>query len=539
MEIVIGGGDNGQFYSVLTRHNGKELIWSTVTYIKVKFFEQPRLFRELNEFWAKLPEESQQEIFDAYEVIHQTLSKVENHRDHRKVVCTEVAKIYKHYTAEDVHGILCNLDIKYPTTMAADSVLDQSAASNDNASVGTSRFGDLPMAAAGINALMSTNGVIPGDRTYRRSDYFRLLHLALRLRPMVPIFGHYVKIVVNYSGTQYKEYSAVELLEQTDVLDCPAMDKLIDYMEVSLSGFPHIRSGIVKGMGSNETPRWLACRALFRRVAVGEMYYGDNISSIVTNVFNFVKSQLDSMPRNFGGNVKDKTRTTEGTANSEDKLSQLESYKIRQQLADGDKVLINVYGRDPVSIAKRVDSTIDEATILRFANLNGDRVNQPIHKHQLILSRWVLSPVMGPRYIDVMSRESALLCIGAAQALLYHWGFINIAALLSCVEQDDPNVAPMGALWSRDSISKEVMTQLRETYPYSRKPTKRDQTPDDQNVGVIGIELLSAAIYSTDWVLKEPESLIEEAQLATGNVVLIPPNLKDQLAEILIKVAVL
>lgn len=502
MEIFVNDLDIGNFLSVTTRHGEESLVWSTSTYNKLKFHDVGRIFKELNEFWATKSEADQQDIFDAYKEIFTALKEVEDARSHLSHIRAQVQRIFKHYTAADVANIIQNVDVVYTSSMPNDF----------------GRGGD-------------------DGRTYRRSDYYQLVQLALRLRPMVPIFGQYVRLVKDHSGTHYKENAAVTLLKSTDVLENPAMEKLMRYMESTLVNFQHQRTAVMGHMGSDEVPYWLAARAIFRRVALGEIDSGSDTSSIVTNVYNFVKSQLESLPRNFGSIVRAKTRVNEGSSSTEENISVLESFKIRQQISDGDKVTINAFCREAEYIAQRIDPTIPEELISEFTRITGAWAARRIQPHQGTLVKWVLSGVISPRYFDVVGRESALKCIGATQALLYHWGYVNIAALMTAEPLDDPNVAPMTSLWQRDQISKETMAQLRAMYPHYRAPTKKDQTLDDVNPGSIAVQNVADDVYKSDWVYCGPELLVGEIKVSDVNTILVPPDFRNQLAQILMRVA--
>ena len=500
MEIFPNDLDLGSFLSVTTKHGDQALVWSTVTYNKLKFFNLGRIFKELNEFWATLPEESQAEIFDAYKEIYEALKEVDDARSHLDAIRTQVKRIYKYYTKENLDEIMKGVEVAYTSSMTGE-----------------------------------TNYVGGETRTYRKPDYDELVKLALRLRPMVPIFGQYVRLVRDHAGTHYKESAAVGLLKYTDVLECPAMDRLVRYMESNLANFQHRATAVMGNMGSDQVPYWLAERSIFRRVALGEVDSGSDNSSIVTNVHNFVKSQLDSLPRNFGSVVRAKTRVNEGAATNEENISVLESFKIRQQISDGDKVMVNVYCRDPIFIAQRVDPSISAELVDACTRITGSWASQVIQEHQKLLVKWVLSAAMPPSYFDVIGRESALRCIGATQALLYHWGYINIAALMTAIPLDDPNSAPMTSLWQRDSITNETKELLRERFPYYRQPTKKDQTLDDVNEGNIAVNAVADAVYQSDWILHEPEWLIAEVKVSDVNTILIPPDFRNQLAHLLLR----
>lgn len=502
MQIITNDIKDGQpWRSVSTVHGGEELRWSTSTYTKIKFHNLSRLFAELNEHWLSLPEEDQAEIFAAYRDIHDALQEVSDHQEHLKYLRKQVKRIYKYWTAEDVWRAMSKIEVVYPSTM-------QQAHSND-----------------------SNTG-----RTYLVNDYKNLVHLALAFRPMIPIFGQYNRVVKEISGTPHKETMAVSLLNDTYINDLPAIEKLVQHMEETLTNFPHARTAILGGhMGTASLPHWLASKAAYRRIAIGEVDSGNDISSIITNVFNFVKSVLDSIPRNFGGSVRVKTRTQE-SSNSEENISFLESLKIREAMSGGHKRLINVYCRDGLTIALRIDPTVPEELVNRCTQLTGSWASVLIQPHQKKLARYVISSQFSPRYLDITGREQTLTLIGVAQALLYHWGYLSLAGLMTAQPIEDHSIAPATSLWARDTLSKEYQDLLQERLPYHRPVVKKDQSAVDLNDGVVAINGIARDIYTSEWVIQEPEWLAKEVPRTDVGTLLIPPDLRNHLARLLLHV---
>lgn len=503
MEIVIDSySPTGAFQSVLTVHGGKSIKWNTQTHSKLKFHNADQIFKEVNEFWASKPEKVQAEIFQAYEDIFACLTTPDDSENQNERLKELVAIIYKHFTVKDAEDIVNGLNLTYPSTMTEDY-----GSEGDN------------------------------GRTHRRSDYHRLVQLAIRLRPMLPIFGHYIRTFLDQPGTQYRESNAVSLLNGTDVLKVQAVEKLISFMEVTLKNFQHQNSTILNGLGTSELPYWLVAKALFRRVAPGEIHSVDDVSSIITNVYNFVvKSTLDSVPRNFGG-TKAKTRTAEGGGKSDENISLLESIRIREQVPGGRKVVVNVYSRTILAIAVRVDSTIPHHMVHECCQLTGERIARDVHPVQEKLARWVLSRGCPPSHYDLLQREGVYRYIGAAQALLWHWGYLELAALMEAVPQQETTLAPMASLWVRNSLSKERLEKLRERYPHTLPLTRRDQNPDEAIVGVAGVTELAREIYSEEWALDKDSRFYDKVDHNEHGYIILSPGFRNILADLLLEVS--
>lgn len=514
MEIVIDSfSPTNAFQRVLTTHNGKSIPWNTQTHAKLKFHNPHVIFKEVNELWASKTQEVQEEIFDAYQEIFTLLTTpgesgnqsgapmgqvyIENESQNKRLEQL-VAVIYKHFTAKDAEDIVNGLNLVYPSSMA-----EEYGNEGDN------------------------------GRTHRRSDYHRLVQLAIRLRPMLPIFGQYIRTFLDQPGSQYRETSAVKILNGTDVLQMPAVEKLANFMKATLKNFNHQNSAILGGkLGSAEMVYWLVAKAIFRRVAPGEVHSADDVSSIITNVYNFVvKSTLDSVPRNFGG-TKPKTRTAEGTGKSDENISLLEAIRIREEISQGKKSFVNVYSRSIDRIALRVDPTLPIATLNNCVDIGMARMARVIHPVQETLARWVLSRGCPPSHYDLVKREGAYRYIGAAQAIMWHWGYPELASLMEAVPQQDLNLAPSAALWARSTLSQDRLVKLRERTPYTYQLTRRDQNADDGVVSIAGINDLTRQIFSEEWLLAKNSKFYD---LVTHNEIghiILSPGLRNSIADL-------
>lgn len=507
MEILIDGySPTGAFQKVLTVHAGKSLSWNTQTHSKLKFHNAAQIFKEVNELWASKSEKAQQEIFDAYEAIHLCLTTPDDLLPGEKLsdkLKSIVAIIYKHFTVKEAEDIVNGLNLVYPSTM-------------------TEEYG--------------TEG--DNGRTHRRSDYHRLVQLAIRLRPMLPVFGQYIRTFLDQPGSQYRESTAVEILNGTDVLQMPAVEKLTSFMEVTLKNFQHQNSAILGGkLGTAEMPYWLVAKAIFRRVAPGEFNSADEVSSIITNVYNFVvKSTLDSVPRNFGG-AKAKTRTAEGAGKSDENISLLEAIRIREQVSGGKKVFVNVFSRSILSIARRVDPNVPQAMVDECCLPDINRLNQAVHPVQETLARWVLSRGCPPSHYDLLKREGAYRFIGATQALLWHWNYLELAALMEATPLQDVRHAPAASLWLRDTLSKDRLEALRVRYPYTSQLTRRDQNPDEAIIGVAGISELARQIGNEEWILDKDSRFYSLVNHNEQGHIILSPGFRNVLADLLLEVS--
>jgi len=503
MEILIEGySPTGAFKRVAVVHDGKTISWNTQTYSKLKFHNAAVIFKEINELWAKKSPEVQKKIFAAFEEIHQHLTEPEDNQQQVERLGVLVAIIYKHFTAKDAEDIVNSLNLTYPSSMVED-------------------YTSIP-----------DNG-----RTHTRADYHRLVQLAIRLRPMLPVFGQYIHTFLDQPGSQYRETSAVKILNDTDVLKMPAVEKLVGFMEATLKNFQHQDSAILGGkLGSAEMPYWLVAKAIFRRIAPGEVHSVDDVSSIITNVYNFVvKSTLDSIPRNFGG-TKNKTRTTEGSGKDEN-VSLLEAIRIREQVSGGRRKIVDIYSRNILFTARRVDPTVPEDLVHECCRPDMARISRSVHPVQKVLACWVMSRGQPPSHYDLLKREPVYRFIGAAQALLWHWGYMELAALMEAAPVQDLTMAPAAALWAREELSKERLERLRERYPYTTQLTRGSQNPDEAVKGVVENAELARMIHSEEWVLDKDSRFYNIVNHNEHGHIILSPGFRNTIADLQLDVS--
>lgn len=503
MEIVIEGySPTGAFKRVATMHNGESISWNTQTYSKLKFHNAAVIFSEINAHWATLPEKNQAKIFAAYKEIHQHLTAPDDEKQQVERLMQLMVEIYKDFSAKDAEDIVNGLNLTYPSSMA-----ETHGEGGDN------------------------------GRTHTRADYHRLVQLAIRMRPMLPVLGQYIHTFLDQPGSQYRETSAIKILNATDVLKMPAVEKLVSFMEATLKNFQHQNSAILGGkLGTAEMPYWLVAKAIFRRIAPGEVHSVDDVSSIITNVYNFVvKSTLDSIPRNFGG-TKNKTRTTEGS-NKDENVSLLEAIRIREQISGGRKKVVDVYSRNILFTARRVDPTVPEAMVEECTRPDINRLNREVHDVQSIMARWVMSRGQPPSHYDLLKREPVFRFLGAAQALLWHWGYLELAALMDAVPVQDLTMAPSATLWAREELSKDRLEKLRERYPHVSQLTRGSQNPDEAIKGVVENAELARMIHSEEWVLEKDSRFYNLVNHNEQGHLILSPGFRNIIADLQLEVS--
>jgi hypothetical protein len=154
---------------------------------------------------------------------------------------------------------------------------------------------------------------------------------------------------------------------------------------------------------------------------------------------------------------------------------------------------------------------------------------------------------MSGRCIPHLNKANVINCVSVAQALLWHWSFKKIAAMLSA---SPPKGASMsaGITEPRYRIPPALITELERIYPYGqtapvRKKQEREsfvmagvKTPKTNLPVLEDIAVVVDGFSKNDWILNLPKDYWE---LITGRPeqrrLTCPADIRVQMAQLAIK----
>lgn len=502
MHIEIVGPTPTSLKNLITIHNGESIQWDVSHYDKSTFKNLPGLFKEINAFWARCSEEVQNKIWNCYKEIKEDLDLIEEPRKLQAELRDKVTKLYSLMKFDDIkRWSLLYGEIRLPANIKKD-------------------YGEND----------------PIDRTYLRDDYYDLVIFSVALKPMVPIFGEYIPRVKNEYGTTHKEKMALNLLSRSKLVTSPAWERLNRYIEASVENEKLADSAILGGLGTAELPGWLLSKAVVRRVVIGEIGVVDDNTSLISNVYHAMTASLRYMDRNFNGRVNEKMRPRDGA--DEDNMSHAETYKVKQEISDGDLAILSVYTEDIEDMAQRVDPTVETARLHRCVQDAFANQHLRISQHHLTLCQWVLADAMPTRGIPSLSKPALLRAIATTQSLLWHWGFPDLAGLMLSEEIVVTNANMVPAMESPSRIPKELVDRLVEIYPHYQRMGGKAQRDRQVNVGCKAVEALSREITKSDWKYLGSGDLVKVSNaISTDKTLIVPTDIRGQLASLIIHLA--
>jgi hypothetical protein len=521
--------------SVLTlSHGDEDLSWDVSTYDRATFADIETVFDCINDFWKTLPAERLTGIWNTYKEIHRALRASRDVFQLNQVLQLLVQKLYSYMPYEELrYWVNYKADVKIPSNVLVDY-----APSAGTRSMPVYKQPEIdPDGPVKLPSITPMDLNYPKELTYLRKDYQELAVLSVALRPMVPIWGEYIRLTEDQVGGSFKEYEAMGLLYLTELPQTEAMNRLLLYMEHSVAIQPTSHSAIMGGLSVTTLPSWLLAGCLVRRLVFGQIHAQDEKTSIVANVYRYVNSTMKSLDSNFDGKVNPKKLPME--MNEDDNSSLADMYKVKQDVADAKIVALNIYATERLyDMAARVDPSMPTVMVddcLAFINTIS---HLPIRRHQTALAQWIIAPAISPRSVEYLNKKAVMHVLAVTQAALWHWGFFELAAILTAIERPIREVSIQWGSESRSRISKELVDELTVVYPHVRRQRGKDKSVRQLNTGYRAIDLYCEFITQSEWQLNAPAPIAEKVEsVGASRLLVIPPDLRMMLAQLILRLA--
>jgi hypothetical protein len=493
---------------VCVEHNGAELRFDSVAYSRATQGKvaASEVFDTINQYFAYLPIDRQRAIFNCYANIEGTLQRIFDINLLIEKLNPMVTELYNLMPENEIGswcfhkaGFIIHEDIK-----------------------------DVPYDCT------------PEERTYLTTDYRNLQIFCTVLRPMLPIWGHFMHLTAVTTGSNNKEHVAARLITGAWINWCPAKERLEKYIQSSIALNSTSATAVIGWLGTGELPNYFLSQALVRRLIVSDLKQ-NIVSGLYKYLFLNVLPSLDTGRKGGGaGPIRPKNDPDKDTRDG-DNTSLAESYKVRQETPDATLEFINAYARRPYAVAAKIDP-----------DYNRDYLDRCLERVQILRSTELL-PHMEAFSMNVCAKplptnanknlvaDSCLNTIAVTQALLWHWGFIHLAALMTGfpIKPDDDFESFIDV---KEKIDENLKDQLVAIFPHfyqrvGNSAASLDKQRRSENPGIKNVEALMAKIRNAEWLLTCPDELM----LATGanpstRKLILPKGIKDEIARLLIHI---
>lgn len=166
--------------------------------------------------------------------------------------------------------------------------------------------------------------------------------------------------------------------------------------------------------------------------------------------------------------------------------------------------------------------------------MSHERIGDP----QLVIASWLFKTIHVPGSIYYLEKVDAWRALGAAQAILWDWGFHYLALLVSShqiVGTEDILVTPLD---SKGQIEKELKDEIFALYPYVWSSVRRNGIQTSQEVHNVlhAIDKVVDDLVSGAWRMTAEHSLIEHVLGSARRKLTIPSTIKSELARLVIEI---
>lgn len=486
---------------LITSDDGEKLTWDVSIYDRTRLGDVDNVFKEINQYLQTREKDERLRIFDLYKEIYDTMEQIHDPNKLAQRLKNHVAKLY---TMVPYSSVQYWYNLRGRVVMPDN--LKEECGPDD-----------------------------PPDRTYLRRDYQELVVLTIATRLMVPIWGEYIRRVKDQVGGKYKEYIAMRLLGKAKgIMNSESMQKLYRYVEKSIPPDHKAVSAIIGGIGSEEMPDYFLALVVVRRLAVTDVHASQDRGNIISNIYGFLTGALKDIDRRFGGGVTEKHRDDDPI--DDDTVSLVETYKVKQAVPAGEIALLDQYSKNFLGMAKAIEPSISDKLVRECVRTSLKTQHLEVQKFQEVLCQWLVSVPSSPMGITYLNKEPLLRVMGVTQAVLWEWGFYELAALVTADVVALP-ADTMIAAETRMRIPNHLVDRLVElygrTHPDSPKGNERKH-----NVGCKAVRTFAKEISGRVYSLNCPEDLKANCpNVDARNRMPAPNDLAETVANLVIKLA--
>lgn len=363
------------------------------------------------------------------------------------------------------------------------------------------------------------------ERTYNPQKYRGLISLAMCLRLALPVWGEYIALIGKGVGIDRKEIHSMHLLVGSRILQSSQYSDFNDFVLTTVEAGKVSKASIINGIGSEELISLNLAASFIRKVAVAP-----NLKTelLVNDIYNYIANNGPDPDRRHGyiveKNPKDDTNKEEASI--------LETYRIKESISSGDLELINYYCESVERVMLDTDKTVSTQLINECVKMRSMLDNFEPSITNLRICQWVLAiiPPTAMTKIDLEAKRS-LLC--ATFGLLIHWGFPQIALMVTAQETFTEEGLTYAISSQRKQMTPELDEELDRVYPL-----KKGRNKDSINMAKNAINRYFTSIAGKMYKSVYPAYFDELVKTVVGNdgKHYPRPDTPLQLARMLIKI---
>lgn len=388
----------------IVQHNGEKFIFDLRD-----AFQSPHRsisrnpFREINLWFASLPEAKQKAIFDIYKAYRKELTTNSNIEYHMERMSQLSEALYQFIRADEIKKFV-----------EANNLLS------------------IPK--EGFETEHNPNDPYP-EKTYIAREYYELMLYIIYLRPLFPVTSEFMtKLTITY-GKDYKEhYARICLISNTWLADAPQLARLTAYIEASVAPKKDQIANIVfNAMSKEDFSSWVVSKVICRRLMTGELHILPGVPNQIASIWSFIDNSVRQTPKITSiGDVVLKNPVSEG---ADEHKSVADENRVRQNTTIGYLVRHEEYFSDIGRVVKQIDPTIPAELIAGAAEFPLTYGIGCISRWHTVISQFVVADKVSVRILEALSKPVHIAAAEVARICLWHWGHQELSLLISAEEE--------------------------------------------------------------------------------------------------------
>lgn len=395
----------------------------------------------------------------------------------------------------------------------------------------------------------STERNLTREQTYTRTDYLELISFVTSLKATQPILYLIDSSYFGNNKTNKAKYLALlNVYKNTSYLNNKGFNKLNDYIGVTAVGREISTENIYSGISSEHKEEWLLANVFMKlMVSTTAGSRTDNNNTIVSTIYHCVNQCLSDGNDDASGGYskfKEKGGTTGDDMN--DKLSALERYKIRHDLAPGEVVELSLITDSVTTILNDCGYlNLDKVYIAQLMQLHPKLMTKKLDSTALTIASWLVADACPQRTLMIVPKHNVINALLAAMYIAREMkAYFFMLLFSSYLLQDAVEEHSILNTKTYAKVTKENEVKLKQYYPYTYPTNKKTTEPTTNDYMIINdinyiVKELSVRIYSCIIGSTHlysgvflPKDISD--RYLQGNVINTPIDLKNLLAELII-----
>lgn len=378
-------------------------------------------------------------------------------------------------------------------------------------------------------------------QTYIKDDYLELAAMSLILKAGMITICHFGFVKNSEIASAHMEYILFYFIRAHRIYESPPMMKLLGLVDkvvnvpTNSADISSIRV-LEKMVPKSEMPVFITAIVVIQRVAIATIVDDDGNKNLVLKIYNYINNKLKDTGE-VSKSIRDKTPMMDGDASGTgDKESIIESFRKLTNLTKGDEIEMDWAISTVSLVLKQMPEAnkryLDQVILTDAIHFTKIFANGNLSRAHIDLLSIIFKNVIDPRCLDYVTINSIINLLAVGFAYVWGLGFKDLALFL--VSQEDTIAVEKHTINSsvnRPKMTKEIKDELDKWFPYKRVIN------DTTSVNLVEeyINEVANEMFKIEWITAAYDTYVIDATGMNDKHIMLPADLKMQLAEFIIK----